>query len=494
MTNDGVQSDLKQIVVIGGGASGMFSAANVARELQQKQAKVRVVVLEGTKHTMSKVKISGGGRCNVLHDTTKPISQLLSSYPRGSKELNGLFNKHYTPSDARKWFESQNVQLKTEEDGRMFPVTDSSQTIIDAIENVAIKAGVIVKKQCKVTHIQCQMKENEEINDLNKSKHRFLISYRTNNDESASKIEADAIILATGSSKSGYELAEQLGHTIVQPVPSLFTLSSKEYTKPGNLFDGLSGVSVPYAETCLKVKVPGKKKKKQIVQNGPLLITHHGISGPAALKLSAFAAREFHNLQYHTSDLYINWLPILSEGASFSDDILIGGRKIDFPIRNVQELNDQLWTLTNNIPKKVIASNCPIRRSVSTGEERKTVGLIPKRLWKKIVLHSGFDENVSYAEAPKKKIMTLSRNLMEFQYEMSSKGVFKEEFVTAGGISLKEILFKNMSSKKCEGLFLCGELLDVDGITGGFNFNACWATGRISAKGVCEFIEQEVKA
>lgn len=148
------------------------------------------------------------------------------------------------------------------------------------------------------------------------------------------------------------------------------------------------------------------------------MITHHGISGPAALKLSAFAAREFHNLQYHTSDLYINWLPILSEGASFSDDILIGGRKIDFPIRNVQELNDQLWTLTNNIPKKVIASNCPIRRSVSTGEERKTVGLIPKRLWKKIVLHSGFDENISYAEAPKKKIMTLSRNLMEFQYGM----------------------------------------------------------------------------
>ena len=402
----------------------------------------QVHVLEATPKLMSKVEISGGGRCNVLHDTRKPISDILNGYPRGKKELIGLFNKHFSPSDAEKWFRDRGVELKTEKDGRMFPVTDSSQTIMDCIKESAMKNEAIINTRQKVIAVQ------SEQGDVEGLQQGFKISFRNSETKEEDQKHYDRIIMATGSNPNSYELCKALGHKIVQPVPSLFTFNTKHQNKDGQIFHNLSGLSVQKTIITLKIKVEGKKKKKIIQQEGPTLITHHGISGPAVLRLSAFAAREFKDLNYR-SDVIVNWAPDFGSAA---------------------DIAAHLWKMTSQAPKRTVASACPLM-------DENDTSVIPKRLWSALVKESGFAPQQTWAEAKKKSVGVLSRMIAEFVVDVTGKGVFKDEFVTAGGVSLKEINMKTMESKKCPGLYFCGEVIDVDGVTGGFNFMNCWGTG-----------------
>jgi predicted Rossmann fold flavoprotein len=446
-----------RIAVIGGGASGIFSSIAAAERLafdqqrqqnnnsnsnnsqkRHQQQRVQVVVLEATSNTLQKVKISGGGRCNVLHDTSKAVSTILAGYPRGQKELNGLYHKHFTPSMAKDWFERRGVELKVEEDGRMFPISDSSQTIIDTLMDAADNVGVDVRLRQKVNSIECT-KNGQVVGSADDGRDEstsssFTIRYKDGDTE-----EFSAIVLATGSTPAGYALAESLGHKLVKPVPSLFTLNCKHATKEDGILYGLAGISVPFARVSLS---------KKLAQEGPLLITHHGISGPAALRLSAFAAREFHDINYR-STVTINW------------DTPLGG--------NQEEIFEQLWKVTSTNPKRTVASACPLQNNS-----------IPRRLWSALVLDSGCTSEMVWGDVSKKIVRQLAKNIVEYPLETTGKGTFKEEFVTAGGVNLKEINMKTMESKICPGLFLCGEVINVDGVTGGYNFMNCWSTGFVA--------------
>ena len=314
----------------------------------------------------------------------------------------------------------------------MFPVTDSSQTIIDTLLTAAEEEGVHIRRRQKVTSIE----QNDNVEN-----NRFRIHFKDDSHQDFS-----AVILATGSSPTGYKLAQSLGLKLVAPVPSLFTLNCKHETKENGLLHGLSGISVPSARVSLS--------KKQF-QEGPLLITHHGISGPAALRLSAFGARDFHELNYR-GKASINW-----------DTIAFG--------TNIETLFERLWTITSSNPKRTVSSVCPIPNNS-----------IPRRLWSSIVASSGIDGNMVWGDAPKKSVRKLATNLIAYPMEITGKGTFKEEFVTAGGVSLPEIHMKTMESKACPGLFLCGELINVDGVTGGFNFLNCWGTGFVAGHACAE--------
>ncbi len=497
----GTKTKIK-IGIIGGGASGMFCAVTASSKIieyqhnqgQNTHKDVEIHVMESTSNLMAKVKISGGGRCNVLHDTSKPIGQILNGYPRGKKELNGLFHKHFTPSDAQDWFQRHGVQLKTEKDGRMFPITDTSQTIIDCIMDCARNNN----------NVHFQMKRRVVCVDVHNSKYEnedgmgntFIVTYT--NDE---KESYDYLVIATGSNPSGHELASKLGHRIVKPVPSLFTFNTKNQIKYGQVFHSLSGLSVQQTKITLKLRLDrhnndpnentkNKKKKKMKVmsQEGPLLITHHGISGPAVLRLSAFAAREFHDLNYRTDNVQIHWAPEFG---------------------TVQEIESHLWQMTSLIPKKNISTSCPLLSknvmdknnnrnynyndqdngihssslSLSSSSSSSST-IIPRRLWSSLVMLSGFESDAIWSQASKKKIGALSRNIAEFNVDVTGKGIFKEEFVTAGGINLKDITMKTMESKVCSGLYFCGEVIDVDGVTGGFNFMNCWSTGYMAGQSI----------
>ena len=438
-------SQIKRIGVVGGGASGMFAAAAASESLQRSgtSANEKVVVLESGRKTLTKVAVSGGGRCNVLQDTSKPLLDMLSGYPRGNKELRGIMTKQFSPQDAEEWFTSRGVQLKTEADGRMFPTTDDSQTIIDAIERAAYQSGVQVDTQQRV----------DSIARLEDGSYSVAIK-----DQEEPQL-FDALILATGSAKIGMKLAESLGHTIIKPVPSLFTFNTKEQIQEGGVFHNLAGLSVQNARITFKVSVAGKKKKKAIVQEGPLLITHHGISGPATLRLSAFAARELHDVNYHCHVL-VHWAPEFG---------------------SAEDIESALWSMTSASPKKMVSSTCPL-----LGPDGSSI--IPRRLWYALVSESGIDQELRWCDAPKKQVRKLARCISEFEVDVTGKGVFKEEFVTAGGIKLAEINMKFMQSKKCPGLFCCGELLNVDGITGGYNFQNCWSTGWVAGNSAAEFV------
>jgi predicted flavoprotein YhiN len=452
-----------KIGVIGGGASGIFAAISAAESYARKNrehpesSNVHVVVLEATTKTLQKVKISGGGRCNVLHDTSKTIPTILAGYPRGKQELNGLFQKRFTPTMAQEWFEHRGVQLKLEDDGRMFPITDSSQTIIDALLEAAEQAGVEIR-----------LKQN--VNRIERSKDgSFKVHFK---DESIEEFRC--IILATGSSPVGYELAKSLGHDpLVHPVPSLFTLNCKHAISPGGVLHGLSGVSVPSARVSVSVpskpnrdyqqpeidsddvnksRQPKRKLKVEtLMQEGPLLITHQGISGPAVLRLSAFGARELRDMNYR-GNVVISW------------DIQVLGS-------NAEDLLEELWKFTMSNPKRSVASACPLWGNS-----------IPRRLWSSLVVASGFTTDATWGNAPKKLVRQLALNLVSFPMEFTGKGTFKDEFVTAGGVDLKDIDMKTMESKICPGLFFCGEVLNVDGITGGYNFMNCWSTGYVAGE------------
>jgi len=400
------------IVIIGGGAAGFFAAIRCA----EKDPNVKVIILERSSKVLTKVKVSGGGRCNVTHacDNT---GLLVTHYPRGEKELRQTFAR-FTVEDTVAWFAARGVQLHTEDDGRMFPETDRSETIIKCFEEAAEKAGVNVWLDCEVRHIE-------------KKENRFILKIKDKDD-----LQADKILVASGGhpKSTAYEWLSELGHTIVPPVPSLFT-----FNVPDNDITKLMGVAVADA----RVKIAGTK----LEQRGPMLITHWGLSGPAVLKSSAWGARALSEKNYDFICI-VSWLPAMKQ----------------------EELFEQLQEAKQTNPSRTLFAT-------------SLFGL-PKRLWQFLLDKAGIDADLRWADLPKKNLNALVNYLLSDEYKVSGKTTFKEEFVTCGGISLKEVDFATMQSKIVPGLFFAGEVLNIDGVTGGFNFQNAWSTAWVGAEGI----------
>ncbi|MCH9660908.1 MAG: NAD(P)/FAD-dependent oxidoreductase [Bacteroidetes bacterium] len=400
------------ILIIGGGAAGFFTAINVA----EKDPKARVAILERGKEVLTKVKISGGGRCNVTHAEFIP-QDLSKNYPRGEKELLGPFHSFMT-GDTIEWFEKRGVPLKIEEDGRMFPTSDSSQTIIDCFISETERLGISVLK-------------NQPVKTISKQGIVFEIN-TTDRTFSCQKL-----VIATGSNPKIWSLLKSFGHTIVPPVPSLFTFNIKD-----ERIEGLPGLS-----TEASVAVVSKNGKTLLTSEGPLLITHWGMSGPAILKLSAWGARLLEPTNYHFS-VKVNWLLDATE----------------------EETLEELMELKKVHPKQSL-------------HKYAQLGL-PKRLWQSLLKASGIFKEESWAEISKKKLQNLSSALIQSQFEVAGKSTFKEEFVTAGGVDLKEVNFKTFESKLNPNLYFAGEVLNIDAITGGFNFQNAWTGGFMVAQSI----------
>jgi predicted Rossmann fold flavoprotein len=408
-----------RLVVIGGGAAGFFGAIAAAKS----NPRARVILLEASNQPLAKVRISGGGRCNVTHACFDP-KILIQNYPRGEKALLGAFTR-FQPQDTVAWFAAQGVQLKTEADGRMFPTTDSSETIVNCLLKVAKTAQVELRTQAAVVAVK-QLKEQKSASENANSGFEILL-------KSTEKILCDRLLLATGSNPTGYKIAQHLGHTIEQPVPSLFTfnVSDEKLTQ-------LAGISVNNVKLNLLVA-----KHPLLEQTGSLLITHWGLSGPAVLKLSAWGARALHASNYQAT-LIINWLPQLS----------------------LEELRQKLIACRNDSTKRLIVSH----RGVD----------LPQRLWKYIVSRAGISAENRWSQLSNKNLNQLVQELSQGKYFINGKGVFKEEFVTCGGVNLKQVNFQTMESKLVPGLYFAGEILDIDGVTGGFNFQSAWTTAYLA--------------
>ena len=404
-----------KIIVIGGGAAGFFSAITCAQTYPQ----ARVTLLEAGRLLLAKVRISGGGRCNATHACFDPAI-LVQNYPRGGKALRGAFTR-FQPRDTVEWFASHSVTLKTEADGRMFPVTDDSATIVNCLIRAAEDAGVNIRTGDAVVSVNKLTLEDWHGGRAITKEPGFEIELK-----SGERLKCDRLILATGSNPSGFKWAKHLGHTIESPVPSLFTFNISD-----RRIEDLAGVSVANA----KVKLPEAK----LEQSGPLLITHWGLSGPAVLKLSAWGARFLHDRHYQTS-LLINWLPQY----------------------NPEVLRQQLLGVKSQLSQRLVVSSCPFP--------------IPRRLWERLTSAIGIDEPKRWADIPNKTLDRLLQELVQGEYQIAGKGAFKEEFVTCGGVNLKEVDFKTMESRRCPGLYFAGEILDIDGVTGGFNFQSAWTT------------------
>lgn len=384
-----------RVIVIGGGAAGYFAALRAAERHE-------VTILESAARPLGKVRISGGGRCNVTHDCPE-LSRLVIHYPRGGKTLRPVLQRFGCP-DTRKWFEDRGVPLKVEPDGRVFPVSNSSESIIECLEKEAARLHVEVITKTPASHLE----------------RGFTVEGRA----------ADAVILACGSAPAGYRMAEAMGHTLIPPVPSLFT-----FTIADERLEGLPGLSLPWVKASLG----------DITQEGPLLITHWGLSGPAILKLSAWGARVLADCNYQ-AELRLDLLPEMND----------------------EQLRQAL--LAGKSSKKQISAIPPIP--------------FPKRLWERWVTCAGIDPRKAYAEVPDKQLNRLTEAIKRATFKVQGKGVFKEEFVTAGGVPLAEVDLATMQSRTCPGLYLAGEILDVDGVTGGFNFQSAWATGWVAGGSV----------
>ena len=407
------------VIVIGGGAAGFFGAIACASANPQ----LKVTLLEAGGKPLAKVRISGGGRCNVTHHCFDP-ARLVEHYPRGGKALRGAFTR-FQPKDTVQWYEERGVKLKTEPDGRMFPVTDSSETIIDCLMQAAEQAKVDLRTGVGVKTVRHFDSENRSY---------FQVELKNG------RLECDRLLIATGSNPLAYRWAKNLGHKIESSVPSLFTFNIKDPR-----LQGLAGVSV----TDALVKMGSGKNK--IEQTGALLITHWGVSGPAVLKLSAWGARFLYDLKYDSS-LQINWLPE----------------------HNPESLKQVFTKFKQANPKKKIINYCPVK--------------LPKRLWQSFVNYVEVKPDKIWSEISKKELNKLVAEITQGKYDIKGKGVFKDEFVTCGGVSLKEVNFKTMESKKCPGLYFAGEVLDIDGITGGFNFQSAWTTSWIAGQAIANSI------
>ncbi|MEL6864029.1 MAG: NAD(P)/FAD-dependent oxidoreductase [Bacteroidota bacterium] len=376
----------------------------------------KIVILEKGRKVLAKVKISGGGRCNVTHACFTP-RDLIAFYPRGSKALLGPFHRFCT-SDTVAWFEERGVETKIEQDGRMFPITDDSQTIINCLWRGVRKHQIEVLTNHRVAIIR-PVADHWEVQ---LSDDRIWC--------------APKVLCATGSSPAFWKILQTLGHRIVPPVPSLFTFNIDD-----ERLRDLPGLSVPHA----KVKIIGSKLQSE----GPLLITHWGLSGPAVLKLSAWGARQLHERAYDFRIL-VNWL-----GEQSAEEVM-----------------DQLMAIRQSIPKKQILTKAPFE--------------LPSRLWKQLVLATGLPGERRWAELGNKALKKMAHQLTAAEFAVKGKSTFKEEFVTAGGIDLKEVNFKTFESKLFKGLHFAGEVLDIDAVTGGFNFQAAWTGAWIAAQAMAE--------
>ena len=397
-------------MIIGGGAAGFFSAIHN----KQNHPDCDVIIIEKSKDVLAKVNLSGGGRCNVTHACFDP-NLLCNYYPRGAKEMRGPFFA-FQPKDTMAWFESHGVPLKIEPDNRVFPVSNKAQSISRCLVETATQLGIKIWTECPVNSV---IKEGSD----------FILLLENNQ-----KHRCQKLVLATGSGRTGYKFAKQFGHTIVEPIPSLFTFKIND-----NALHTLRGLSVENTH----VWIEGHKKQ---IQMGPTLITHWGVSGPAIIKLSAWQAKLFHGRQYQLS-IKVNWLPHFKE----------------------KELKQYLIQFKTKAPKKCVITQCPFTE-------------IATRLWGYLVLKSKSTNTTTWSSLSPKQIDLLIQELTHCHYEVTGKSPFKEEFVTCGGVSLKEVHFKTMESKVCGGLHIVGELLDIDGVTGGFNFQNAWTTGFLSGQ------------
>jgi len=415
-----------RIAIIGGGAAGFFGALSAATH----SPKAQIVIYEATHKPLAKVRISGGGRCNITHHCFDPV-ELCKNYPRGAKELRGPFS-HFQPQDTVAWFQSHGVQLQTESDGRMFPVSNDSETIVACLSKTASEKGIEVRPGSRVKDIQVQKRKS--------GAYGFTVTLENDKPETEDNTRYDKVLIATGSSRPGYRLAAELGHSIVPCVPSLFTFKVADPR-----LRGLAGVS--FNEAALTLKVANNSIFKQ---SGPLLITHWGLSGPAILKLSAWGARALSDSCY-SAELSVNFLPGLNESS----------------------LLETLRERKQSHPKKHLSGDNPL---ASAG--------MPNRYWKRIIEISGADGQTTWANLKSATISAIITELNRAQFTVRGKGAFKDEFVTCGGVKLSEIDFQTMQSKVCPGLFCAGEILDIDGATGGFNFQNAWTTGWIAGRGM----------
>ena len=404
-----------RVAVIGGGAAGYFGAIACAEQHEN----VEVTIFEGTRQPLYKVGISGGGRCNITHHCFEP-EVLAKGYPRGSRELLGAFRR-FQPRDTVAWFARRGATLKAEEDGRMFPVTDLSATIIDCLQKSAANAGVVVRTGARVVSVR-------RIDDMARS--QIELEFKD-----GERLRFDRVLLATGSSPQGYKFAEMLGHKIVPCVPSLFTFSIKD-----PWLTQLSGLSFPAVRLTLLTE-----GKKRLEQTGPVLITHWGLSGPAVLKLSAFGARQLFASRYQ-ADLLVNWI---------SD-------------HDVNSLLAEFHAYREQHPKRVVMTGSLLP--------------LPRRFWERIVSLADVDKSVTWSHCTRAAMKQIATELTEGRFRIVGKGEFKDEFVTCGGVDLREVDFRTMESRICPGLFFAGEILDIDGITGGYNFQSAWTTGWIAGR------------
>ena len=393
----------RHIAVIGGGAAGFFAAIAAAERLGKEG---RVTLLEATTHPLAKVRISGGGRCNLTHSCFDP-AELAKRYPRGGRELLGAFHR-WQPRDTLEWFAKRGVAAKAEADGRMFPVTDDSATVVDCLTRSARQAGVDLRLRCPVRSIR---REGDG----------FSLELADG------PLRVDRVILATGGAAGGggHALAAGLGHSIEPPVPSLFTFRIRDPR-----LEGLSGLSVTDAGT----EVQGTRLRER----GPVLVTHDGLSGPGILRLSAWGARELAQAN-HRFTLGVNWAPTLAPAA------------VEATLAGLRERE--------------------ARKSVATWNP---LG-IPARLWERLAAAAG--ASGTWSNLPADRLKALAAQVSATRLQVDGKNTNKEEFVTCGGVRLREVDFRAMESRVAPGLFLAGEVLDIDGVTGGFNFQAAWTTG-----------------
>jgi predicted Rossmann fold flavoprotein len=405
----------KKIIVIGGGAGGFFAAIN----LKEKNPNYNVSILEQTNTLLKKVKISGGGRCNVTHSCFEP-EELTKNYPRGEKELLGAFYQ-FQPQDMVEWLKKRGVKTKTEADGRMFPVSDDSQTIIDCFMSEARKLNITINKGFAVEKLIPPTDETHQ-------KWQIQIKNKPN-------LEADSLVVSTGSQPKSWKMLTDLGHSISNPVPSLFTMDVKNDER----LKDMAGVAVSNGTVWAN-------DTKLSTENGAVLVTHWGLSAPAVLRLSAWGARELADKNYKF-EMGVNWIEDTPKNAL-----------------KVLKAHREEWR------KKQIGTICPFE--------------IPNRLWKKLVEAAQIDLTTHWASLSNKQLEALSKELTQGIFNVNGKSTHKDEFVTCGGISLQEVDFKTMKSKILPNLYFTGEVLDIDAITGGFNFQAAWTTAWIAAQNI----------
>jgi predicted Rossmann fold flavoprotein len=409
-----------RLAVIGGGAAGFFCAVNAAR----LNPSLEVVIVEKGSKLLTKVRVSGGGRCNVTHACFS-ISEMTKKYPRGSNFLKKAFHHFFTP-DTINWFDERGVTLKTEQDNRMFPTSDTSQTIIDCLMSEANKYGVEVLLNAEV----------KEMSRADGKRSGWLVQLNNNR-----LLTFDFVCIASGGypKSSQFDWLKKTGHTIIDPLPSLFT-----FNMPGNHITSLMGVTA----SDITVKVTGTK----FTARGSLLITHWGLSGPAILTLSALAARELAKMNYEFI-ISVNWLSLYNE----------------------QTLKEKILQIRFDIAAQKMINKNPFG--------------LAQRLWQYILQQSGISEDIRWADLPSKEQNKLVRNLCAQDFSVKGKTTFKDEFVTAGGVSTDEIDYNTMESRIIPGLYFAGEVLDIDGVTGGFNFQNAWTTGFIAAKAISSYIQ-----